>query len=257
MRAAASSHAARGRSSSATRHRRGTTSAAATISSARAMARATGCRPASATSLRKSARRPTVSTDGRRLSACRFRRREGTPKPAEPCAAAVVVASTVLPSLVAPILPQPLGFVVVDTRAGDGQSFPVLFHDQPEHAGVENISPPNSTRRDSPGCEWVSSTPPKAAKASAHEPPVSTAMFSGRYEGSARRFVAARIAGTPWVLLIDYALDDVDTVAAATAARAAQAWLAIGVSSPLAGSSSSGPGRAAAAAGAASGHMSR
>ena len=73
------------------------------------------------------------------------------PKPADPCAAAVVVASTVLPSLLAPILPEPLGFIVVDSRALDGQPFPVLFHDQPEHAGAR-ISGPNSTRRDLPCC---------------------------------------------------------------------------------------------------------
>lgn len=145
-----------------------------------------------------------------------------------PCSAAVILASTVLPSLVAPILPQPLGFMVIDSRDIGGQPYQVLFHDQPEHAGVENLG----TELDVSGLrhlrEWLSSGPRQvtAAANTASRPPETT--FTGRYGGATRRFVAARIAGTSWVLLVNYALDDVDAVAAATAARATQAWLAVG-----------------------------
>lgn len=141
----------------------------------------------------------------------------------EDCTAAVIVASTVLPSLLAPVLPEPLGFMVVDSRNPDSARFPVIFHDQPEHAGAENLG----TELDAPALrhlrDWLWSTRRPATISDAR----AVTTFTGRYEGADRRFVAARIAGTSWVLLVNYALDDVDAVAAATAGRAIEAWLAV------------------------------
>lgn len=126
----------------------------------------------------------------------------------------VMVVSTILSSLLRPVLPVPQRFMVVDAGLA---SLPVLFHSNKARAGVEVL-----TRQANLSDDAVAAI---TALASTSMPRQSS--FTAEYEGHRTVFTASPIRGTRWVLLVFYALDDIDATAGWTTARALSSWASL------------------------------
>ncbi|MDT8758670.1 hypothetical protein MZO42_08165 [Sphingomonas psychrotolerans] len=117
-----------------------------------------------------------------------------------PCEARAFLATAVLSELAAPVLPQGMEFLVVD--AGD-PVLPVLFHRDPDRAGVENFA----AQLDDPGRrklqQWINA-----------RPVAGSLTFEARYDGTGRHFVAVPVQGSSWVVLVSYSIDRVAGAAA-------------------------------------------
>lgn len=142
--------------------------------------------------------------DGRRLTVIAMRTGGG-----------VLVTTTTLRSLVSPILPNPQQFLVVD---GGDPALPVLFHSQPERAGVENFADHGRVRPD------IVQVVMELALQHGHPAPVT---FSTTYDGRSTHFSAARIPGTRWVVMVYHRFDEIDAIAARTTFWALAAWASI------------------------------
>ena len=144
------------------------------------------------------------------------------PPPSKDDKSRVLVVSTILSSLLRPVLPEPERFMVVDA----GQpTLPVLFHSVTARAGVESLTRQADLSR--------SEVAALGSLTVGH--PDRQRSFTTVYEGRNTVFVAKGIPGTRWVLLVFYALDDVDTIAGWTAARALSSWAALFVPAMLIG----------------------
>ncbi|MFD1611142.1 hypothetical protein ACFSCW_04930 [Sphingomonas tabacisoli] len=152
----------------------------------------------------------------------------GSPPPARRC---YFLASTFLPSLVAPVLPPFHRFLVVDTS---DERLPVIFHQESGRAMIENfadqIRAPN---------EIVQALRKGQARANGSavgapaNPP--TIMFPRRYDGRVASFAAAAIPDSPWAVLVYFPVDDADRIAAGTASRALGLWAGVNIAAmPLA-----------------------
>lgn len=140
------------------------------------------------------------------------------------CQPFLLLATTILPDLVSPVLPSPFGFMVVDGRAA-GITLPVLFHSEEQRAGVETLTTALDNNAIAALREWWSTD------ATAMDRPAGT--FVARYDGARRGFAAASIPGTPWMLLIQHPLDKIDRIAARTALFAVANWISWCAGAPL------------------------
>ncbi len=128
--------------------------------------------------------------------------------------AAYVVASTVITDLLTPAVLPPFQIMVVDTR---NASLPVIMHPAPNRAHAELLT----TMLDDPD--------PVREQLRDLVLDGGTTSFSRFYDGSESRFVAAPIKGTRWVVLVHYAIADIDAVPARTARYALADWAAMSV----------------------------
>lgn len=118
----------------------------------------------------------------------------------------VFVYTTILKSLISPILPPPQHFMVIDTSE---EALPILFHSQAGRAGFSSLA--NEMKS------------PESIVAGIRDLEDSY-QFTRRYDGRITRFAATRIKGTPWAVLVYYPLNSVDRIASGTALRAMTAW---------------------------------
>lgn len=142
--------------------------------------------------------------DGRRQTVIAMRTKQG-----------VLVTTTTLRSLISPILPNPQQFLVVD---GGDPALPVLFHSQPERAGVENFVDHGRVRPD-----IVQAVMELALQHGNPEP----VTFTTTYDGRDTHFSATRIPGTRWVVMVYHRFDEIDAIAARTTFWALAAWASI------------------------------
>ena len=132
------------------------------------------------------------------------------------CKPVVLLATTILPDLVAPVLPSPFGYMIVDGR-DPNVALPVLFHSEEQRAGAETLTAAFDGGGLAALRRWWSERP--IAKG---EP---AGAFRARYDGATRQFAATGIDGTPWILLVAYSLDGIDRIAARTALLALGNWI--------------------------------
>ncbi len=128
---------------------------------------------------------------------------------------AYLVSTTSLPSLVRPILPPPYQLMVVDTR---DPSLPVIMHREAGRAGAERLDEMVD------GAEEL-----RALLRQAVARPGTPVQFERFYDGGARRFAAAGIAGTRWAVVVHHDKDMVDSMAVQTGWRTLLTWAAMSV----------------------------
>ena len=120
-----------------------------------------------------------------------------------------------LKAFLAPVLPLPLHYMVVDTSKPD---MPVIFHEARGHAGVESFV----EQADLSGAQLGRLTQMGSALDDA-----SGFGFRARYDGERTILSAAKVANTPWLVLAWQRTDAADGIAARTASRAMAGWIAI------------------------------
>ena len=125
-----------------------------------------------------------------------------------------LLTSTQLYAFLAPVIPDPLRFLVVDL---DDPQLPVIFHHNPYRAGTENFAD-----RIEGGANQLAAI--RSMGASGATRPV---QFSLRYDGAMTDFAAMPLGHANWAVLVYAPRDEVDIVAATTAARAIVDWLSI------------------------------
>jgi len=130
----------------------------------------------------------------------------------------VLVVSTLIREFVAPLLPSPQKYMVVDTS---DDRLPVLFHHDRARAGVEDFA----SQIKAP-LELVQALRTFVVGRPVGNDPFS---FARRYDGHIAHFSAAAIPHTPWVVLVYHSVDDVDGIAAWTTARAFSSWASVTV----------------------------
>jgi hypothetical protein len=126
----------------------------------------------------------------------------------------VAVAAGVLPSLISPVLPPPMGLMVIDTR---DPALPVVIHPQPNHSGAERLEIVGDDDRGLRAELRALSISPTAAV-----PP--TLAFLRSYDGADEQFVVARIAGSSFIVAVHYPIGAIDAQAALTASLALRTW---------------------------------
>ena len=134
------------------------------------------------------------------------------------------VAGAVLPSLAAPVLPHPMAMMIVDTR---DDTLPVIIHPQPNHSGAEKLQAAGNGDR-SLGVMLRAIVAEERDAVLSGEPMPVTA-FRYQYDGVEQAFAAAPIAGTSFVVLVHYAVDDIDARPALTASLALRTWAALSI----------------------------
>ncbi len=115
--------------------------------------------------------------------------------------------------------------MVVDTSNPD---LPVVLHSVPARAGIEQLTSDVGIRYsdivrlrgivDAAGAERL---PP--------DKPPGAITFAADYYGQTREFAAVTVLGTPWVVLVSYAGDDIDAVAARSTSRALVSWSSLAI----------------------------
>lgn len=125
-----------------------------------------------------------------------------------------LLTSTQLYAFLAPVIPDPLRFLVVDL---DDPQLPVIFHHNSYRAGTENLAD-----RIEGGANQLAAI--RSIDASGATRPV---QFSLRYDGAMTDFAAMPLGHANWAVLVYAPRDEVDIVAATTAARAIIDWLSI------------------------------
>jgi hypothetical protein len=155
--------------------------------------------------------------------------------------AAYVLLATELDTLVAPTLPAPQRFMVVD---GSVPNMPVLFHSAQSHAGVENfleqatLSTPVAKQLEQIAIDGSHIDDKRFAADGTPEPCLAGQVeiaetclkqfhFTAGYGGDISFFSALRIPGTPWLVLSWVPRDEVDFIAARAAGDALIGWTAI------------------------------
>jgi hypothetical protein len=133
----------------------------------------------------------------------------------EPATDSSVLMVLTLRAFLAPVLPEPLHFMVIDTSKPD---FPVVFHKDKGHAGLESFAEQSDLSVAQAG-ELVQLG--KAPKDATHF------GFRVSYDGERTIFSAVKVANTQWLVLAWQRVDDADGIAARTASRAMVAWVAI------------------------------
>ena len=128
---------------------------------------------------------------------------------------AYLVATTSLPALVRPVLPPPYELMVVDTR---DPSLPVIMHREAGRAGAERLDEMVDAADDLRDLLRAAAADPGKAR-----------RFERFYDGAARRFSAAGIAGTRWVVVVHHDKDLVDDMPVQTGWRALVIWAAMSV----------------------------
>lgn len=125
-----------------------------------------------------------------------------------------LLSSTQLFAFLAPVLPDPLRFMVINL---DDPQLPVIFHHNRYRAGTENLAD-----RIEGGTSQLAAI--RSIGASGVARPV---QFALRYDGAMTDFAAMPIGHTNWAVLVYAPRDEVDLVAATTAARAVIDWLSM------------------------------
>ncbi len=120
-------------------------------------------------------------------------------------------------TFVAPVLPEPYRFIVVDS--GD-PALPVLFASNPSRIEVDRFAD------DVGGDAGATIANARCARDTATCGTAAT-QFSTQYEGIRQHFVAHGLPGTPWVLLVHYPADAIARPLADAAVFAASAWIGL------------------------------
>lgn len=154
------------------------------------------------------------------IVAAPFRRSDGGLGPQRGAFVETFIART----FVAPVLPAPFAFMVVD--AGD-PALPVLFATNTSRIEVDRLADDISAPGD---IAAIGNARCKTGNSSCGTPPE---RFSARYEGVRQHFVAQGLAGTPWVLLVHYTADAIASPIAEAAVFAASAWTGLAIVTAL------------------------
>jgi hypothetical protein len=139
------------------------------------------------------------------------------PKQVAVGAPAYALLALQLGPLIAPILPAPQRFMVVD---GTASRMPVLLHASRSHAGAENFL----DESDLPSAKVA-----ELQRLAADDSGSSTVNFSARYGGKPAMFAAVRIPHTHWLVLVWSEVDKVDQIAAHAISYALTGWIALAV----------------------------
>lgn len=129
-----------------------------------------------------------------------------------------IIVPTLLRSFLAPVLPAPHRFLVIDRR---NPGFPVLFHSDRERGGVEQFGALLGDRPD------LRVRLAGLAPGTRDNAP-NVLDFNLRYDGRRHHFAARGVPGTNWAVLVFHADDDIDTVVAEAGRQALYIWVAIG-----------------------------
>ena len=135
-------------------------------------------------------------------------------KAARPQSERYLLTSTQLFTFLAPVVPDPLRFLVVKL---DDPQLPVIFHRNRYRAGTENFAD-----RIEGGANQLG-----AIRSIGASNPTRPVQFSLRYDGAMTDFAAMPIGHANWAVLVYAPRDEVDLVAATTAARAVIDWLSL------------------------------
>ena len=132
---------------------------------------------------------------------------------------AYVLFAFQLEALVAPVLPAPQHFMVID---GSADRMPVLFHTERSHAGVENFL----DETELPGAR-TEELERLAEGAYSNRQTPGRVTFVARYRGKQALFAAAKVQHSHWLVLTWSDVDQVDTIAARAAKQAFTGWIAL------------------------------
>jgi hypothetical protein len=175
-----------------------------------------------------------AQTDGIERTAILIR----CPSSASAGSAAYALLALQLGKLIAPILPAPQRFMVVD---GAAQRMPVLLHASRSHAGAENFLD-ESDLSSSKAAELQRLAADDASDRSGQNHFVAgvaqptgdgkdgaIVSFTARYGGKPALFAAVRIPHTHWLVLVWSELDKVDQIAGHAIGYALTGWIALAV----------------------------
>ncbi len=128
-----------------------------------------------------------------------------------------LLVATTLKSFMAPVLPDPVKFMVVDLRA---PGLPVLFHDNRFREGNELFA----ERVQGGASELAALRGLRNAARSETRAPLAMQM---RYDGKVTQFMAMPMVNTDWAVLTYYVREDLDQIPATTGTTALFGWLSL------------------------------
>jgi hypothetical protein len=128
-----------------------------------------------------------------------------------------LLVATTLKSFMAPVLPDPVKFMVVDLRA---PGLPVLFHDNRFREGNELFA----ERVQGGGSGLAALRGLRNAARSETRAPLELQL---RYDGKVTQFMAMPMVNADWAVLAYYVRDDADLIPATTATTALFGWLSL------------------------------